>query len=77
MILKPGNIMTIDWLCLEGKPRSAYRIVEVQGNRFWYYRVDTGNLPDKLSDSTIDSLDHCVSTGELRIQVSDTLIGTS
>jgi hypothetical protein len=77
MILKSGNIMTIDWLCLDGKPRSAYRIVEVQGNRFWYYRIDSGDLPDKLLDSTIDSLDYAVSHGELQIRVTDTLIGQS
>jgi len=77
--LKAGDVLNIDWLCLDGCPRSSYRIVAVDGNHMWYYRTDGRHFPDdkKVASTTIDSIDEATKRGELAVQVSHTVIGLS
>lgn len=63
--LKDGDLLTIDWLCLDGKPQSSYRIIKAAGNRIWYYRVGT----ERILDVTTDGIESCVRRGELAIKI--------
>lgn len=65
MQLSTGDTLFIDWLCLQGKPRSSYTIVNVEGDDFWYFRVGR----NKVLKTTLDSINFAVRMGDVNATV--------
>ena len=68
MQLSMGDTLYVDWLCLKGRPRSSYTIVNVEGNDFWYFRVGV----NKVLKTTVDSINFAARMGDVAVSVLKT-----